>query len=239
MPRTARLVVPGCPHHVVQRGNNKQDVFFTENDRRFYLVTLGEQAEEFGLQIVAYCLMSNHVHLVAVPAEDDSLAKGVGRTNFHYTRRVNWLHRRSGHLWQDRFFSSPLDDVYFWNAIIYVERNPVRGGLVPRAWDYPWSSAAAHCDGHDPTGLLDLKEWQQILPSDGNWRDSLAQPLDEKTETRIREWSSRSCPLGDDSFVAKLEAQLGRRLRPRSVGRPKKLGRLPISANPEADGSLP
>ena len=222
MPRTPRVVIPGVPHHVVQRGNNRQDVFFTDADREYYLEMLGRQCEKFGLVIDAYCLMTNHVHLVATPHAADSLAKGVGRTNLYYTRYVNRLHGRCGHLWQDRFFSCPLDDEYFWTALIYVERNPVRAGLVRKPWRWKWSSAAAHCDGRDPSGLLDLAAWEKLLPPDGEWPESICQPLDEAIVERVRTWSNRGCPLGNDSFISKLETALNRRLRPRKRGRPPK-----------------
>ena len=151
MPRTARIVIPGLPHHVTQRGNNRQDVFFSDADRKVYLELLGQQCETFGLAIDGYCLMTNHIHLIATPRDEGSLAKAVGRTNLYYTRYINRLHGRSGHLWQDRFFSCPLDDQYFWTAMIYVERNPVRANLVRKPWRCPWSSATAHVTGIDPT----------------------------------------------------------------------------------------
>ena len=222
MPRAARLVVVGCPHHVVQRGNNRQEVFFVDDDRRCYLELLGQQAERFGLAVQAYCLMTNHLHLIVTPRSADSLAKGIGRTNLYYTRHVNRLHGRSGHLWQDRFFSSSLDEEWFWTALIYVERNPVRARVVRRAWRYPWSSAAAHCGAKDPTGLLDLPTWGKLLGPGVDWRESLSRPQDEEVVQRVRSWSHRSCPLGSDSFISKLERKLGRRLRPRPVGRPRK-----------------
>jgi len=143
------VVIPGLPHHVTQRGNNRQDVFFTDADREYYIELLGRQCEKFGLVIDGYCLMTNHVHLVATPRAADSLAKGVGRTNLYYTRYINRLHGRCGHLWQDRFFSCPLDDEYFWTALIYVERNPVRAGLAV---------AAAECAATCPTGALAMKD---------------------------------------------------------------------------------
>lgn len=222
MPRAARVVIPGCPHHVTQRGNNRQDVFFTGQDRQYYLAVLADQCRRFGLRVVGYCLMANHVHLVATPQREDSLAKAVGRTNLYYTRHVNRLHGRSGHLWQDRFFSSPLDEEWFWTALIYVERNPVRARVVRRAWRYPWSSAAAHCGAKDPTGLLDLPTWGKLLGPGVDWRESLWRPQDEEVVQRVRSWSHRSCPLGSDSFISKLERKVGRRLRPRPVGRPRK-----------------
>ena len=222
MPRAARIVIPDCPHHVTQRGNNRQAVFFTDDDRRFYLATLAEQCDRFGLRVDAYCLMDNHVHLVATPSRHDSLSKAVGRTHLYYTRYVNRLHGRGGHLWQDRFFSFALDHEHFFHAVAYVERNPVAAKVVRRAWRYRWSSAAAHATGRDPTGLLDLAAWWEhgIAPDD--WRDDLTRPQDEADVARLRRWSRLGLPLGSDTWLSKLETALNRRLRPTPRGRPKK-----------------
>jgi putative transposase len=221
MPRLARIVLPGVPHHVTQRGNNRQDVFFVDDDRRVYLDLLHEQSERFGLKIEGYCLMGNHVHLVATPSGEESLAKAIGRTDFLYTQYVNRLHQRSGHLWQNRFYSCALDDVHLWRALCYVERNPVRAGLARRAWEYPWSSAGAHTGGADASGLLDLGEWARLW-GPGKWRTELTSPEDAQGVSRIRLSTHRGRPLGSDSFLSKLEHRLGRRLRPLPVGRPKK-----------------
>ena len=221
MPRTARVVIPGCPHHITQRGNNRQDVFFVDDDRRLYLQLLGEYGRRYGLELVGYCLMTNHVHLVAIPRREDSLAKAVGRTPLRYTQYVNRLHARSGHLWQDRFFSSALDEGWFWHAMRYTERNPVRAKLVRRAWDWLWSSASAHVRGDDPTGLLDLRAWRRRLGG-GDWRGELTRREDEDIVRRFRGWTNRGTPLGSDSFLSKLERALGRRLRPLPAGRPTK-----------------
>ena len=234
MPRAARVVIPGCPHHIVQRGNNQQDVFFVDSDREYYLDVLRKQSEKFGLAVEAYCLMTNHLHVVGTPSEADSLAKAIGRTNLYYTRYINRLHGRRGHLWQDRFFSSPLDEDYFWNAVIYVERNPVRAKRVRKPWRWPWSSAAAHVSGSDPTGLLDLSAWTQRLPRDSDWREAISRPQDEPIVNRFRTWSHRGCPLGSDDFISKLESLLNRRLRPRRRGRPrKKTGKAKKGNRPE------
>ena len=236
MPRNARVVIPDCPHHVTQRGNNRQDVFFTDEDREVYLAMPAEQCERFGLSVEGYCLMTNHVHLVATPRRADSLAKAVGRTNLYYTRHVNALHGRSGHLWQDRFFSCPLDEAYFWTALIYVERNPVRAKVVRKPWRWPWSSAGAHVTGVAPAGgpdrpgLPDLAAWGKRRPPDGDWRESISRPRDEEIVTRIRTWSNRGCPSGSDSFISKLETALNRRLRPAKRGRPAKT-KSPLNGN--------
>ena len=229
MPRFARAVVPECPHHITQRGNNRQDVFFVPDDYRLYLDILREQAGRYGLEIHAYCLMANHVHLVATPHAADSLAKAVGRTHWRYSQAINRLHGRSGHLWQGRFYSCALDRAHFWAAVQYVERNPVRAKLVRRAWDYAWSSAAAHGGDvaapvprqTDPAGLLDLHTWSKMLEGQ-DWRRQLTRADDKGAVRALRSSTSRGRPIGSDSFMSKIEKLVGRRLRPLSGGRPRK-----------------
>ncbi|MGB7161246.1 MAG: transposase, partial [Tepidisphaeraceae bacterium] len=154
MPRVARVVVPGVPHHVTQRGNNRQDVFFVDDDRLAYLRILAQQCRKHGVAILGYCLMGNHVHLVVIPATADALAKAIGRTHWLYAQYVNRSHGRSGHLWQNRFYSCALDDEHTVFAMRYVEWNPVRARICRAARRYRWSSAAAHCLGRDGQGLL-------------------------------------------------------------------------------------
>ncbi|MGB2824039.1 MAG: transposase [Phycisphaerae bacterium] len=227
MPRFARVVLPGCVHHVTQRGNNRQDVFFVDDDRRAYLGLLRQEADRHGLRVLGYCLMTNHVHLIAVPRAGDSLARAVGRTHFRYTQYVNRLHGRSGHLWQNRFHSCVLDEPHYWEAMKYIERNAVRARLVRRAWRYAWSSAEAHCDGRDRSGVLDMSAWQRDAAG-LDWRAALTQPQDEKVIASLRLCTSRGRPLASDSFVSKLEKRIGRRLRPLPIGRPPKKKRPPV-----------
>jgi putative transposase len=224
MPRAARVVIPGCAHHVTQRGNNRQDVFFVDADRQAYLKYLQEAAERFDLRVEGYCLMTNHLHLVVTPKREDSLAEALKRANQLYAQYVNRLHGRSGHLWQNRFFSCPLDDVHMLRALAYVERNPVRARLCRRAWQWAWSSAAAHCGKDDPSGLLDLVAWERDM-SPTKWRQILQRPGDDRLFASLRLATSRGRPLGSDRFIAKLETRLGRRLRPLPPGRPRKTSR--------------
>ena len=221
MPRIARAVAVGTPHHVTQRGNNRQDVFFVDDDRRTYLELLKSHAERFGLVVYGYCLMTNHVHLIVVPERQDALAKAIGRTHYDYTRYVNRLHGRSGHLWQSRFFSCPLDDEYYWAAMCYVERNPIRVRMVRRAWRYAWSSAAAHVSGDDSSGLLELSEWRQRKERD-KWSVQLTEPQDDRTLSGVRLAMRTGRPLGSDRFISKIETLVGRRLRAAPAGRPRK-----------------
>ena len=125
MPRKARIVVPGVAHHVTQRGNNQQDVFLVDDDRRAYLRLLKEQADKYELEVLGYCLMNNHVHLVVRPYEAASLANAVGRTHWRYTQYVNALHGRSGHLWQSRFYSCALDERHTAAALRRIAGNEI------------------------------------------------------------------------------------------------------------------
>ena len=221
MPRTARIAIPDVPHHITQRGNNRQDVFFVDDDRRVYLSYLKEHCEKYGVELLGWCLMTNHIHLIARPASETSLAKALGRTHFRYTQYINRFHGRSGHLWQNRFFSCPLGREHFWQALRYVEQNPVRAKLVRQAWKYPWSSAQAHLDGIDATGLLNLSYWRQIS-AQVDWRAALQQKQDEDMIERIRLNTHTGRPLAGDTFISKLERLVNKRLRPLPVGRPKK-----------------
>jgi len=221
MPRFARTVAVGYAHHITQRGNNRQEVFFVDDDRRVYLALLKEQADKYGLEVSGYCLMNNHVHLIAIPHAEDALAKAIGRTHFRYTQYINRFHRRSGHLWQGRFYSCALDERHFWLAMKYVELNPVRARLHRKPWRYAWSSAAAHVDAGATSDLLNLSEWYDRI-SAAQWRRELSVEMSEMDINWLRSKTYTGRPLGSDSFLSKLERVLGRRVRPLPVGRPKK-----------------
>ena len=230
MPRVARIVLPGLPHHITQRGNNRQDVFFVDDDRGVYLGLLREQAGTHGVRIEGYCLMSNHVHLVATPIGEDSLGKAMGRTNLLYAQYINQMHGRSGHLWQNRFFSCPMDDAYFLSALRYIERNPVRALMHRLPWRYAWSSAAEHAGASPPVPLLDNIRFAD-LTAGLDWKDFLLHDAAEAETAKIRLATSRGRPLASDSLLSKLEKRLNRRLRPLPVGRPKKAKRPTKSIN--------
>jgi putative transposase len=217
MPRFARLVIPGLPHHVTQRGNRRQPVFFTEDDRQAYLRALLVQTQQQGVAIWAYCLMTNHIHLVAVPARPDSLARALGEAHRRYTWQVNRRAGWTGYLWQGRFASFPMDAPHAYAAIRYVERNPVEARLVTRAEDYPWSSARAHVRGI-PDPLLTPCPLQSEI---ADWGRFLREPIGEWG--RLAEHHSRTGrPLGDTDFLARLEQMTGRRLQKRRAGRRRK-----------------
>jgi len=222
--RVARIVVPGVPHHITQRGNNRQPVFSTDRDRLDYLSILSGQSRKHSLDVLAYCLMDNHVHLVAVPGRPDSLARAVGMTHLVYARSFNERNDRSGHLWQGRFFSCPLDPARTLLAIRYVEHNPVRAGIVGSAGRYSWSSAGAHLDGHDAHAVLALNQWLELTEGI-RWSEFLSENGDARGLAEMRSSTLIGRPWGSPGFTDKVERALGRRVRPRSVGRPRSAGR--------------
>ncbi|MGQ0586502.1 MAG: transposase [Gammaproteobacteria bacterium] len=207
---------------MVQRGNRREDVFFRDADRSAYLDWLRQYCEEGGVQVLAYCLMTNHVHIVAVPANDDGLERAFRPLHTRYAMRVNRWRGTKGHVWQGRFFSSTLDEAYLWAAIRYVERNPVRAGMVERAERYRWSSASAHCGlGADPTLTRDAA-WLEAVRSVDDWPAWLAdfdRPVHLDT---LREHVRRSLPCGSGEFVRGLELRAGLPLVPKPRGRPRK-----------------
>lgn len=214
--RLPRVVLPGLPYHVTHRGNRRQDVFLSPWDRWVYKHWLGQCAERHGLEVWSYCLMTNHVHLLVVAHRKDSLAMTIGQTHGRFAQWQNKRNGWSGHLWANRFYSTPLDEEHLWTAVRYVERNPVRAGLVERAEDYEWSSARCHARDR-PDELL-----APARPFPGNvedWSDWLAiEPHEEQVEA-LRRNTSRGRPTGSEEFVAQLEVQLARTLRAEKRGR--------------------
>ena len=222
MPRFARVIHPGHPHHVVHRGNRRQEVYFDDDDKAFYTKLLRLYAARYGVRIWAYCLMPNHVHLVAVPATPESLAKAVGATQWRYAQWLNRRLRRTGHLWENRYYSSPLDEQHLWAAVRYVERNPLRAGLVDAAEDFRWSSARAHASRVE-NPLLD--DGRPFAGRSFDWSAWLKEAADGLEADRIRANTLTGRPTGNEEFVRSIEERLGRRVRPRRRGpKPKRSG---------------
>lgn len=205
MPRSARWVVPGVAHHVTQRGTNRQIVFYSRRDRCVYLDQLTRNASAEGVRILAYCLMHNHIHLILVPPAPDSLAVVLRRTHGRYAQYFNARKGRTGHLWQNRFYSCPMDEHHLWAALRYVERNPVRARLTadPAAW--PWSSAAAHLGQSEPLPGLDTAFWHESGGAQ-RWSELLAEPEEEAWLRRFRRATYAGNPLGTDEFVERVKS---------------------------------
>ncbi len=156
MPRRSRCVLPGVACHITQGGVDRRETFSDDGDRRAYARLLQQNLRETQTRLLGWCLMTNHVHLIAVPEREDSLSILLRRVHGRYAQYYNVRAGRTGHLWQNRFFACVLEASHLWTALVYVERNPVRAGIVSVAEDYPWSSATPHLAGEDPSGLLDM-----------------------------------------------------------------------------------
>jgi len=194
------------PHHITQRGNRRQRTFFCDDDYRTYRELMGEWCGAHQVEIWAYCLMPNHVHLIAVPQSADGLTRAIGEAHRGYTRMVNFREGWRGHLWQGRFASFVLDERYLLTATRYIELNPVRAGLVDAPTRYQWSSAAAHARGKDDS----LVRVAPLLEQVPNWRGFLARVIREEDIKALRAAERTGRPLGDETFLATLEQKLGR-----------------------------
>ena len=235
MARFPRVVAVDVPHHVTQRGNARQIIFATDADRLTYMALLREYAQLYDLPLLGYCLMSNHVHLIAVPHGETALSQCLKQTHGRYASYWNGRQSSTGHVWQGRFYSCPLDESHLWRALRYVELNPVRAEIVDRPESWPWSSAAAHCGLASPDAILQMERWQKRW-STGEWRSFLAESESAADLAALRRFTHTGRPLGSPEFVAGLERSMLRRLAPRKRGRPNKAApdSLQLSLTPVA-----
>ena len=228
MPRSARIVIPNCPHHIIQRGHNRQTVFVEDEDFEYYLSNLREWKKRLGCKIHAYCLMTNHVHLVVDPGDDPrNLGLLMKRVAGRQTRFVNHLEKRTGSLWEGRYKSSPIDSAeYLLACCRYIELNPLRAAMVERPWQYRWSSCPAKI------GLVKNKTWVDLDPfylafgenqleRQEEYKKWLLESVPEKELTVIREASQRGQLTGSNKFVSEISSKIGRRVERRGRGRPK------------------
>ncbi len=214
MARLARVVAPGLPHHVTQRGNRHQTVFFSDEDYVAYKVLLAEHCAAAGVAVWAYCLMPNHVHLILIPPDEDALRRALGEAHRRYTRRVNFREGWRGYLWQGRFASFAMDQPYLLACARYVELNPVRAKLAPRARTWKWSSARAHLAGKDD-GVVRVQHLLDLVP---DWKAFLGSGLGAKDLAAIRAHGRTGRPLGGEGFLTRLEVRLGHRLQKAKPG---------------------
>ncbi len=222
MARIARIVIPGVAHHVTQRGNRSQPVFFSDSDRTEYLRLIAAACTAHGTRCLAWCLMDNHVHLVLVPADADGLRATLGEAHRRYTRGVNARGGWKGFLFQGRFASYPMDDAHLMVAVRYVENNPVAAGLVTQADDWQWSSARSHIAGKRAPGdpLTDVAALGEHV---GDWKAMLGAGLEAADagernaalESRLR----TGRPLAADAWIADKAKQLDRTLVRQKPGR--------------------
>lgn len=214
MARIARVVVPGYPHHVTQRGCRRQRTFFTSDDYRYYLELLRNRRADAGVSIWAYCLMPNHVHLVVVPETAEGLSHFLGPAHRKYALEINRRMGWKGHLWQERFHSFVMDEPHLLAAVRYVELNPVRAGLCAAAVDWPWSSAVAHLSGRNDC----LVNIEPMLARVHDWQAYLSTQPSSIADDDLRKHSRSGRPAGDAAFIGRLETLTGRQLKKRKPG---------------------
>jgi putative transposase len=219
MPRIARVVAKGYPHHVTQRGNYRQPVFEEDDDYVQYLEWLQDYGKKYFLKIWAYCLMSNHVHFVCVPEQEDSLARTFNALHMRYSQYFNQKKKLKGHLWQGRFYSCILDEKHLYAAVRYVETNPVRAGIVRKPQRYKWSSASSHVNRKEDSVL---SQDCYLVKEIEDWLEYLREKEDEQIIRNIRKSSMTGRPCGNDRFMKKLERLFGRKLKALPWGRPRK-----------------
>ncbi len=219
MARLARVIAVNLPHHVTQRGNARQFLFVSDGERNVYLDLLRRYIELYRLSLLGYCLMSNHVHLVVVPCAADSLGLALKHTHGRYASFWNAAHGSSGHVWQGRFYSCPLDNSHLWIALRYTELNPVRAGLVSDAKSWTWSSARAHCGCGEADVCLDTEKFSRRWSTEG-WQEYLATGESEAELAAIRRCTHTGRPLGTPQFIQSLEQIIHRDLAVKKGGRP-------------------
>jgi putative transposase len=215
MPRLARIVAPNLPHHVTQRGNRREAIFFERGDQLVYLQHLARAAAKAKVEVWAYCLMPNHVHLILVPQDKDGLARAVGEAHRRYTNFINARRGATGHLFQSRFGSVVMDAAHLETGVRYVSLNPVRAGLVRRAEDWPWSSVRAHLRGRDD-GVVKVRAILERIPE---FAELLQAGEREQEFAALRRNESTGRPLGSEAFIGDLERWLGRAIAVRPPGR--------------------
>jgi putative transposase len=221
MARFARIVALDMPHHFTQRGNGRQVIFESDSDRLTYLELLRANCRQHELSVAGYCLMPNHVHLIVTPRRTTALQFALKQTHGRFAAYFNARRAASGHVWQGRYFSCPLDTTHFWAALRYTELNPVRAGMVSAPEAFRWSSAGAHCLPDRKDDLLDSSTWNKVWDP-VSWREFLV--ADDRAEhlEALRRNTHTGRPLGDAAFVKNLEGKLQRRLSPQKGGRPVK-----------------
>ena len=219
MARLARVIAVEVAHHVTQRGNARQFILNDDADREVYRNLLRENLEPHKASLIGFCLMSNHVHLVMVPKQIDALAKTLKHAHGRYAAYWNAKHHSSGHVWQGRYYSCPLDRAHLWKALRYAELNPVRARLTAEAEAWLWSSAAVHCGATMPDAWMEMDTWtEQWDPA--SWREYLRAGISESEIQSVRQCTHTGRPLGTVEFIKELEQKTRRVLSPRKGGRP-------------------
>ena len=218
MARQARITLSNSPHHITQRGNRGEPVFFEKSDFQSYLSILQEQCERFSVKILSYCLLPNQIHLLAVPQDGDLLARAIGETHRRYTNMINKRMEWRGHLFQDRFFSYVCDEQYSLRAMSFIENMPVVSGIAPTPENYLWSSAKERIKVAQGSFLQQPKNFHAVQ----DWSAFLERPMDPKELRSIEIHLQTGRPRGNDTFLDMIEQKIGRSVRPQKRGRKPK-----------------
>lgn len=218
MPRDARVVCAGVPYHVTQRGNYRQDIFEEDADREKYMEYFMLYKEQFNVKLYAWCLMDNHVHFIVEPITEDGLANLFRFAHMRYSQYFNRKKGASGHLFQGRFHSSPLDTEHLYEALRYVELNPLRAGLITRIDGYKWSSMRTHLTGKGKYPLSSVQECLEI----NDWKQYLKEKANEEIIKTLRARAKTNRPAGDSKFIKKIEKMTGKTFNFNKKGRPRK-----------------
>lgn len=215
MARLARVVIPGVPHHVTQRGNRREPTFFEDGDYQLYLDLLADAARSAGVEVWSYCLMPNHVHLIATPSDEAGLWRTFRKVHRHYTGYINARMQVTGHLWQGRYGSVAMDEGHMVSALRYVALNPVRARLVARAVDWRWSSTRALVAGRDDPVVRVAPALARV----GDFASFLDEDFDEAaTYGPLRKAELVGRPVGAPDWIAAMEARTGLTLAPGKRG---------------------
>jgi len=225
MPRIARVVAIDLPHHITQRGNYRQQIFEDSRDYQKYLSFLQAESLKYKVDMLAYCLMPNHVHFIAIPRLSESLGNLFKYVNMKYSQYFNKKRGQRGHLFQGRFFSSIMDERYTLACARYIERNPLRAKMVKNAWAWEWSSAKSHCAMKKEDGLAVKKLFTYIDFPQLQWRDFINQEDNPQEVATIKKQTMRGRPIANVNFIEKLEKRIKKVLIVKTKGRPKKINK--------------
>lgn len=234
MARLPRFVIPGQPQHVIQRGNNRTEIFCADADYQFYLEKLHLACEAHGCDIHAYVLMTNHVHLLITPHDEQSLSKAMQMLGRYYVQYYNYCYQRTGTLWEGRYKATLIDsETYLLTCMRYIELNPVRADMVAHPSEYPWSSYRHNALGQPNELVTPHPEYRRLDKTDEErqaaYRQLFKHRIPEESVTEIREATNKAWALGNDRFKQRIQAKLDRRVEPKAKGRDRKSEKFSIN----------
>lgn len=234
MARLLRFVLPGQPQHVIVRGNNRTEIFCADADYLFYLEKLQQACEKHNCLLHAYVLMTNHLHLLITPQEEDSIGKAMQMLGRYYVQYYNYTYQRTGTLWEGRYKATLIDtETYLLTCMRYIELNPVRADMIAHPSEYPWSSYRRNALGHPNELLIPHQEYMRLGKSEEErqsaYRQLFKHRISESSLEEIREATNKAWVLGNDCFKQRIQKQLERRVEPSAKGGDRKSERYRIN----------